>query len=660
MSELHRYPGVKPFETDQKGLFFGRDEDIQDLADLVGLEKLVVLFGKSGYGKSSLIHAGLIPLLTDESLEPEDSVLPILIRLRSHSSDESSPLDKVRAALVKQLPDVIAPALFTSVWKDSKESESLWYTFRQRMDAKSPRILLIFDQFEEFFTYPSDQQTRFRQELSELLFTEIPQVLRKNWRNHARELRRFLSQEMEIKVLFSIRHDKLFLMNGLKTEFPTILQKRYELRGLTMEQAKDAILKPAALEGEQYKASPFGYEEDALQLLLAELSKSQRSDPYAAGQAKRIESFLLQICCEYIESHAIETDDRLIELHDLPDFNNIYEAYYNGKIEELPAEIQTGAKRLMEEGLLFYDEQSGEARRMSVDRDQLLTDFRADGIEANLLETLKNKFLIREERNSVGGYSYEISHDTLLAPIIEAREIRMKEEERKALQKRNWRLVLGSVIALGISVGAIAFGLWANNQQREAEMQKEKADTLAQILESERSELASKLTAIYLENGASALAGDFFSEAITSFESALKYDSTNTQAINGIEEAERGIKAAEENATLLETFERRVRRGDRYLLQNKDLLAFEAYQKALIVKNEISLSQSQMQLVQSKIQLIRNRLEAKFRNLISQGDIFMNAGANDLASQRYQEALRIQQALGLQDDNKLQEKLNGL
>ena len=54
-----RYLGVQPFKTSDKHIFFGRDEDIENLHDFIILEKLIVLFGKSGYGKSSLLNAGI-------------------------------------------------------------------------------------------------------------------------------------------------------------------------------------------------------------------------------------------------------------------------------------------------------------------------------------------------------------------------------------------------------------------------------------------------------------------------------------------------------------------------------------------------------------------------------------------------------------------------
>jgi len=77
----YRYPGVKPFSENESDIFFGREADVEQLHNLVLLEKLVVLFGKSGYGKSSLINAGLIPLLNDPNQPEQFRYLPISVRL---------------------------------------------------------------------------------------------------------------------------------------------------------------------------------------------------------------------------------------------------------------------------------------------------------------------------------------------------------------------------------------------------------------------------------------------------------------------------------------------------------------------------------------------------------------------------------------------------
>ncbi|HFA49352.1 MAG TPA: hypothetical protein ENJ95_10080, partial [Bacteroidetes bacterium] len=57
----YRYPGVQPFTTGQANVFFGREHDTSELYRMLRREPLVVLYGKSGLGKSSLINAGIIP-----------------------------------------------------------------------------------------------------------------------------------------------------------------------------------------------------------------------------------------------------------------------------------------------------------------------------------------------------------------------------------------------------------------------------------------------------------------------------------------------------------------------------------------------------------------------------------------------------------------------
>ncbi|WP_326583172.1 hypothetical protein OG889_31900 [Streptomyces sp. NBC_00481] len=72
------YRGLARFETDDSGLFFGRDRLTADLVDLVRRRRFAAVFGPSGIGKSSLLRAGLIPVLR-ESEEPD--LRPSAIRI---------------------------------------------------------------------------------------------------------------------------------------------------------------------------------------------------------------------------------------------------------------------------------------------------------------------------------------------------------------------------------------------------------------------------------------------------------------------------------------------------------------------------------------------------------------------------------------------------
>ncbi|WP_338898520.1 helix-turn-helix domain-containing protein [Streptomyces sp. TG1A-60] len=57
------YRGLSRFETDDSDLFFGRDRLTTELVGLLRRRRFAAVFGPSGIGKSSLLRAGLIPVL---------------------------------------------------------------------------------------------------------------------------------------------------------------------------------------------------------------------------------------------------------------------------------------------------------------------------------------------------------------------------------------------------------------------------------------------------------------------------------------------------------------------------------------------------------------------------------------------------------------------
>ncbi|MCK6695926.1 MAG: hypothetical protein L6Q97_27990, partial [Thermoanaerobaculia bacterium] len=119
--------------------------------------------------------------------------------------------------------------------------------FKQLDSTEKGAYLLVFDQFEEFFSYPPEQQRAFRDQLADLLSGELPEDLREAARALDRQQRRLLTAPMDIRVLFAIRSDRLHELDRLKDRLPAILHKRYELKALSREQAREAIIGPAAL-----------------------------------------------------------------------------------------------------------------------------------------------------------------------------------------------------------------------------------------------------------------------------------------------------------------------------------------------------------------------------------------------------------------------------
>src|SRR5947209_3618950 len=63
MQLLSPYPGLRPFEVDQSHLFFGREEQTDELLQRLHATRFLAVVGPSGCGKSSLVRAGMIAAL---------------------------------------------------------------------------------------------------------------------------------------------------------------------------------------------------------------------------------------------------------------------------------------------------------------------------------------------------------------------------------------------------------------------------------------------------------------------------------------------------------------------------------------------------------------------------------------------------------------------
>jgi hypothetical protein len=59
----HPYPGLRSFTAREGEIFFGRARNVSEIHDRLGGQRLVMVLGGSGSGKSSVIRAGLIPRL---------------------------------------------------------------------------------------------------------------------------------------------------------------------------------------------------------------------------------------------------------------------------------------------------------------------------------------------------------------------------------------------------------------------------------------------------------------------------------------------------------------------------------------------------------------------------------------------------------------------
>ena len=60
---INPFVGLKPYSEKNKDFYFGREQEVENLLQILQKNKLLTLSGNSGGGKTSLINASLIPRL---------------------------------------------------------------------------------------------------------------------------------------------------------------------------------------------------------------------------------------------------------------------------------------------------------------------------------------------------------------------------------------------------------------------------------------------------------------------------------------------------------------------------------------------------------------------------------------------------------------------
>ena len=160
------YKGLHSFEYRDKENYYGRKKESQTIAKTIKSTNFFTLLGASGSGKSSLIFAGILPLIEEDDVE--------IVNMR--------PLGQP----FKNLSLMLIPLLYSDSLEQSEQVERLTnklITNDIRLDnllqialtkSQSKRLYLIIDQFEEIFL-PENQKEKniFLDQLLTLIYSEL-------------------------------------------------------------------------------------------------------------------------------------------------------------------------------------------------------------------------------------------------------------------------------------------------------------------------------------------------------------------------------------------------------------------------------------------------------------------------------------------------------
>ena len=473
VDERNPWLGLASFTEETREYFYGREDEVAELARRVQRKLLTVLFGQSGLGKTSILRAGLVPRLRAQGY------CPIYVRI-DYAREAPEPAVQIKQAILKT-------ARRSGQWTQSGvavEGETLWEFLHHRDDVlrdeagKTLIPLLIFDQFEEIFTLAQSDDfgraraARFIADLADLVENRPPKEVEARLEHDDSAAERFDFARSDYRVLISLREDYLAPLEGLKGAMPSITQNRLRLAPMTGQQALAAVVRPGKrLVSEEVAAAIVRFVAGGAELANAEVEPS-----------------LLSLICRELNDTRLAQDRSEISLDLLAGSHaTILSNFYERSLADQPAAV----RRVIEDELLT---ESG--FRENVAEERLLGSFAAAGAAPDALAVLVNRRLLRiEERLDVR--RVELTHDVLCGVVKASRDLRKEREARDATERllaaqrereqgahralvRARQVAAGCIVLAAIAIAAAVFGYVSTERARRAEKGADQARNAAE------------------------------------------------------------------------------------------------------------------------------------------------------------------------------------
>lgn len=452
MRERNPWHGLEGYVEGE--ILYGRDTEIRILSQSIANNVQTVLYGKTGIGKSSLINAGIFPLMRHSGF------LPITLRL-NHKADAPSYVQQIKEAIFCGLNNLreeaydddgrpvikIVKGRYESlVDTENQEDENLWefyHRFRY-FDAQGRQIqpLLVLDQFEEIFYDQANDQKRkdFFSQLASLLNEVMPessngtvdrQVTTKKVKPTVAgsvsdslsdligddEEDSFTSnrytENSEFRLVIAIREDYLAYLEHHTENIPSMKQNRYFLQPMKVEEAKKVILRPA----------PDLVTEDVANSIIQKITSESKSN-VASPEDCVVDPFVLSLFCHELNKRRMQEGASQITLKLVNEYgNDILQDFYKEKMKGLqnPNTIRVLEEKLMTSGghriPLIYDIGSN------------------PGIPDQDMNYLLTNRIIKQENYDEKTFKIEFAHDVLCKAASRYKEYREKQKIAKSARR---------------------------------------------------------------------------------------------------------------------------------------------------------------------------------------------------------------------------------
>lgn len=450
MLDIDKNPwlGLESYQTQQAAMFFGRQREVATLCEAIRNEPCTVVYGKSGTGKTSLIHAGVIPVMVREGY------LPVVIKLEHGQTDDYTDqiIRAVEDALEAQGGETES-ALPDDFPADFHQRYRFWLYFHAQHfwtnDNRRLTPLIFIDQFEELFTLNGDRarQAGLFRALDEL-FQPLPpdEALREM---EEKGLRVNFHHSGCFRVVLSLREDFLARLEDFARHIPELRRNRIGVAPVNGMQALSIILR----QSEQGPDRPANAEEVAGTLIdrptalriIQRVSQAEQVDDNPETLADiSMETCILSLFCSqlYKKAAALGHDAITTTLVDQQG-GNIISDYYAECIKGIPRD----SVEFLEDHLL-----TASGFRNSLAYEDIVPHY----VDAKAIRQLEHNRLIRVEVSNKTE-RVEFTHDVLCGEAMEHKRHRQAGREQRGRLASVARHAIEVVLVAMVAGAALLF-----------------------------------------------------------------------------------------------------------------------------------------------------------------------------------------------------------
>lgn len=241
MTHFCPYPGLRPFNEQESLYFKGREKHIDKIKNELEQKKFLMVTGASGDGKSSLIYAGLLPDIRAGFFKSKFNIWKIAV-----FRPGNNPLVNLSRTIAAQIgvSDITSVqsslSLGFSSLTDLYKNSNLFS--ENKIDKKGANLLIVVDQFEEFFT----NRENFNRE------TAIPSHEAQTVVNLLIESAKISKRDnLPLYIICTMRSDYIRSAPAFRGLPELIGESQYFVPRLTRDEIQHVITEPAILSGNE-------------------------------------------------------------------------------------------------------------------------------------------------------------------------------------------------------------------------------------------------------------------------------------------------------------------------------------------------------------------------------------------------------------------------